>query len=323
VRPTIIILGQKTWLFFSELNLMDKHNLPKQFNFVLCPSFHGASLLAILLNNHSKIISLGDTIPTKKTEDFACSCGLLIGSCAFWRQIENTQSRYNHSRSQHITPLLPDLSVDAIERINRLNTHFQKFFSIWSFFPEKRKNFRKSVEAFYTEATSFHKKKVFIDGTKDINRCLCIKNIVSEKIRVIHLIRDPRAYITSLKRNFPKPENHLILGSKMWKGFHGTVLQSFTQMDNCEYLPVFYENLSIKPRVEMKRIFKFLELEEENVFSTPKEPHHIIGNRMIGKFNGDISQDSEWKKLMNSDEQEEIMKYCEPIASLFNYQLEK
>ena len=84
----------------------------------------------------------------------------------------------------------------------------------------------------------------------------------------------------------------------MWKGFHGTVLQSFTEVNNCKYLPVFYENLSLQPRSEMKRIFKFLGLEEENVFSPPKEPHHIIGNRMIGKFNGDIKLDSESGKIL-------------------------
>ena len=129
---TIIILGQKIRAF-SGLNRMDKYDFPKQFNFVLCPSFHGASLLAILLNNHSKIISLGDTIPTRKTADFSCSCGRLIENCTFWSHIEDTQRKYNHSHSEHIAPLLPKLSVSTIERINRLNEHFQKFFSIWNF----------------------------------------------------------------------------------------------------------------------------------------------------------------------------------------------
>ena len=96
-----------------------------------------------------------------------------------------------------------------------------------------------------------------------------------------------------------------------------------SKRSNPVYLPVFYENLSIKPEIEMKRIFKFLDLEEESIFSTPKEPHHIIGNRMIAKFDGVVKQDLEWKKIMHLDEQEEILKHCEPIASLLNYQLEE
>ena len=31
--------------------------------FVVCPSFHGATLLALLLNNHSQISALGDMLP--------------------------------------------------------------------------------------------------------------------------------------------------------------------------------------------------------------------------------------------------------------------
>lgn len=300
---------------------MNTSSSPKEFNFVLCPSFHGASLLAILLNNHSKIVSLGDTIPTRKTRDFNCSCGQLIADCTFWSRIENTQRQYNHPRSDHIAPLLPDLSVNNIERINRINEHFQRFFSIWNLFPLKSKKFKQSVEAFCKDVLAMHNKQVFIDGTKDINRCLCIKHLFSERIRIIHLIRDPRGYVTSLRRNIPEIKDSPSVGSKMWKGFHETILNVFPQMNNCDYLPVFYENLSVNPRSEMKRIFEFLGVTEENVFSHPKEPHHIIGNKMIAKFDGKVKEDSGWKEIMPLKEQEKVIRDCEPIASLLHYNL--
>lgn len=57
-------------------------------NFVLYPSFHGVALLALLLNNHSKISCLGDTIPTRKF-DQVCSCGKKVSVCEFWLSIRS------------------------------------------------------------------------------------------------------------------------------------------------------------------------------------------------------------------------------------------
>jgi hypothetical protein len=34
-----------------------------QVAFVVCPSYQGATLLALLLNNHSQISALGDMLP--------------------------------------------------------------------------------------------------------------------------------------------------------------------------------------------------------------------------------------------------------------------
>ena len=188
-----------------------------EFNFVLCPSFHGASLLAILLNNHPSILSLGDTAPARATTDFSCSCGTIIKDCEFWKLIYSSQRYYNHARSDHIIPLLPDLETKSIERINRLNENYRRLLDPWRLVPFAGKKFKQSIELFTKVALDFHGKNIFVDGTKDINRCLSIKNIAKKKIRVIHLIRDPRGYLKSLRKNIPEEEIDLKSASNMWK----------------------------------------------------------------------------------------------------------
>lgn len=290
-----------------------------RYNFILCPSFHGASLLAILLNNHPQIVSLGDTAPTKTAQDFFCSCGSIIKDCGFWKSVHSTQLSYNHEKSEYVIPLLPNLETNTIERLNRLNEYFRRFLSPWLFFPLTKNRFRKSVELFTETALEFHGKNIFVDGTKDINRCLSIRNITNKEIRVIHLIRDPRGYLSSLRKNIPEENIDLKTASKMWKGFHYLALHLFSGLANCHYLPVYYENLASEPAIEMKRIFEFLGVPYHDSFQKPQLPHHIIGNRMIADFSGEIRQDIEWRNSLSPTDQAKVLEYCEPISSLLKY----
>jgi hypothetical protein len=42
--------------------------------FVLAPSYHGATLLAKLVNAHPGVTALGDTMPSNRVDHF-CGCG--------------------------------------------------------------------------------------------------------------------------------------------------------------------------------------------------------------------------------------------------------
>ena len=62
-------------------------NTPKYF-VLLCPSFHGATMLSALLSNHSAICSAGDGNPaTRDPNLIPCKCGRKIASCDFWQGI--------------------------------------------------------------------------------------------------------------------------------------------------------------------------------------------------------------------------------------------
>jgi hypothetical protein len=52
---------------------------------VLCPSFHGATLVSLILGNRSRVLSLGDTVATKPSDH--CGCGALVAECEFWQRV--------------------------------------------------------------------------------------------------------------------------------------------------------------------------------------------------------------------------------------------
>ena len=53
---------------------------------LLCPSYHGATMLSALLSNHSQICSAGDGNPGWRDPNrIPCKCGRSIAVCDFWQ----------------------------------------------------------------------------------------------------------------------------------------------------------------------------------------------------------------------------------------------
>src|ERR1700675_4464699 len=96
--------------------------------FVVCPSYQGATLLALLLNNHSQISALGDTIPMRKW-DPVCACGRRVSECDFWQTVSNSLDTSRFSSLRTLLPPMPwplshrqiEASVVRLSRNPRLN----------------------------------------------------------------------------------------------------------------------------------------------------------------------------------------------------------
>src|SRR5918911_1327506 len=76
---------------FQEGNRQQSHAAvraarPMRVAFVVCPPFHGATLLALLLNNHSQISALGDMLPLRDRNQL-CACGQPSRKCDFWSTV--------------------------------------------------------------------------------------------------------------------------------------------------------------------------------------------------------------------------------------------
>src|SRR5687767_3354981 len=69
---------------------------------LLCPSYHGATLLSLVLGNHSRILAMGDTIP--KDMRGRCGCGLRRRECPFWIRL---YAESGPDRGGAIIPAIP------------------------------------------------------------------------------------------------------------------------------------------------------------------------------------------------------------------------
>jgi len=234
-----------------------------ELNFVVCPAYHGATLLACLLNNHTSLTALGDTIPHKYQFDKnqPCGCGKPMPTCQFWSEIRNSVRSGKAFYGERLFPIYPVLSKN--ERINKMFNMALMLTSlrvgswIWRLTGRRGLEFSRLNIDFHKAVCAIQKTAQFIDGQKSLTRILALNGLVGAEpnIRVLHLIRDPRGYYCSTKRH--SPEIDLQRCAKRWLRYHN-LARRLPRAIGCKYLLIRYEDLCQDPSDAMRRIFGFL-----------------------------------------------------------------
>lgn len=294
-------------------------------NFILCPSFHGATLLGLLLNAHSKVTSLGDTLPKRQHLDYFCSCEQRIQECAFWQTIMERVRTDRFPEEQFMLPIRARLHPDSEvnERLNLRLIKAARRFGPWVW----RLRWRAAVEfrdmnlQLFRQACTLMGTEVFVDKS-DIVRFAILRSVVyPQRVRVIHLTRDPRGYFFSMQKNrTPKwPLDRIV---EKWVSAHSTV-HGYQSLAGVAYLRVRYEDLCADPQTTLGRIFEFLGVDEEDVLQTLRDgtaEHHLIGNRMLRSFDGSIRLDTRWRETISGQRQAEVVARCGAWAKTFGYE---
>lgn len=261
--------------------------------FLLAPSFHGATLLSLILGNHTKIIALGDTLPTLSF-DQGCGCGKKISKCEFWKSIKQ---RVPVNGVHHILTEYPRLISSRLGnqallyitmklgiRLDLRNSPFEI-------------GFNGLVEAALREKPSA---EVFLDGHKSITRAMASSVTNIGAAGIIHLIRDPRAFsLASKKVGVPVAD-----AIHQWLQYHRAV-QKIKKNGTIRVLDVRYRDLCEQPQEQIARILSFMNLpQEELVKRHDPVKTHWIGNASLIGFNGEIRQGNldKWKKELSNNE---------------------
>jgi hypothetical protein len=311
--------------------------------FFACPAYHGATLLGLILNNHSQLAALGDTLPERAHMDYFCSCGARVQNCDFWNRLAQATRANAHAMEPTLLPVRPRLvrNETANKLLNRLvfpvrprlvrNETANKLLnrlvfgdrfisrSAYALVAARLRRFETDFNDFACAVCMLLKKTRFVDGTKDLQRLFVLaKANPGRMIYCIHLIRDPRGFVLSCKNNLPGPWD-LKQSSLNWRRYHYLVLQLRTMLPNVRYLPVRYEDLCDRPGEQMQRIFAFMGMEQEDVLTAPRAPHHVIGNRMLREFRGAIAKDEKWRTQLEVGQQNEILRLTSPFSSTFRY----
>lgn len=291
--------------------------------FVLCPAFHGATLLSLLLNNHSQILAFGDTNPVR-AYDQVCTCGEKISTCAFWNSLIRENKMANNHGQSYIFPSLPEIVRN--ERLNKaLNTFFAlvaNAFSapwIWKLIGRSAENFRQSYSDFLKACRDWVPHAIFIDGEKNLLKYIVVKSMGFPVAGVIHVLRDPRGYARSYAQDVaPRPYRWI---GRDWRRQHRLIRIFSRLFSGKKRISVKYETLATQPEETMRQIFDFLNLELEQVICKPRFPnkHHMVGNIMLSNFNGTISDKMTWKEELSMDAQKDVLSAAGSISGNAGY----
>jgi hypothetical protein len=299
----------------------------ENFYFVVCPSYHGATLIACLLNNHQDITALGDTNPHMKfiRRGTLCGCGKPINECFFWNKliaIINPQKKF---RDGHLLLRYP--IVCRNETINRYIIRFLAYLSfhfttnIWKIIYKNSRHYANNYLAYYKLACKLQGTKYFIDGQKNLIKIMVLHCIKKNKtnIQILHIVRDPRAvYYSHIKH---RSDIGLKAFCNAWRNYHLKVNMLTKRLGETNIYVVRYEKFCANPEKYMTEIQKFFGLPVQDVLhlTASADMKHIIGNCMIKKFNGTVTLDTRWVNGLDVRDQQRIVELTEPLFSNFGY----
>lgn len=172
--------------------------------FILAPSYHGATLLAKLINAHPALTTLGDTYPSNAF-DQVCGCGERVSACPFWQAVKADVGSHRYPGTRMMLPQYPGDQGRAAGRLA-----FSDFLSFWATpsvlkrtIARELSTFRQDYEAFLSSIQhhTLHPGRIFVDGLKFSSRVAALIAAGFPVGGVIRLCRDPVDFVASSMRN--------------------------------------------------------------------------------------------------------------------------
>jgi hypothetical protein len=291
---------------------MDKNN--KTLVFVVCPSYHGATLFSLIMNENSMICSLGDTIPSKLYSNAVCACGKEVHqNCSFWSDIRNHMKDSKYTKYPSLFPEIlhftNNYKLNII--INRIVIKIAHIFqlNINKLFPKLTNELRNNYTKFIDILLKTSNRNIFIDGQKNIDKIQLLHLILGDsvKLKFIHIVRDPRGYFYSLRKR--KPNISLKRGLLKWTSKHNKI-KGIIKKTKGDHRYLKYEDLCNNPQKVHDEICYFLNIDNNKTILNRinKNNCHVIGNNMLIKFNGIINKDTSWKNALTKKDQTKFAK---------------
>ena len=258
----------------------------------------GSTLLDSLLGNHPQVFGAGEVnrVFRRLHLNEPCACGSTMRDCAFWTavvdRISETLPEFDVAKAAEVT-----LAAETLFSIRRSPSHYAE---IWS--------------AVLNAIGAVSQRSIIIDSSKNSRiahyRLSLLRKSVGASVKVVHLVRDPRAVIWSTRRGSdrrleqgdsrPSPGGSLrTLLSWTYSNIAAEAAQFRAEPE--KFLRLRYEDLAVAPRETLASLAAFLEIDTGAVWSSDDDfdpGHGVGGNRMRRKGRIVIRYDDEWKRKL-------------------------
>jgi hypothetical protein len=320
--------------------------------YILGASHSGSTLLAMLLNAHPEITTIGETSPGRigAVDTYRCSCGRLIKECPFWTSIANRM------RQKH-----PDFRLDnfgttfefpANRWVNRL-LHIEHRGALLEclrdtalqLFPHWQKAQRDIMTRCYDLASAVLTESgghILVDSSKLAHRLKFLLRIREFNMKVIHLVRDGRAVaLTYMKQDefADSSEPALRRGGRgmvaeptaaslpmetavnEWLRCVQSAEHLLAGLDESQWIHVHYEQLCRSPERTLEGIHRFLGTNPRHALSDFRcVSHHVIGNGMRLDTTSEIMVDERWREELQDEDLRTFDRVAGRVNARYGYE---
>ena len=292
---------------------MTRDRLPMDGRYIFLASnaYSGSTLLSFLLGAHPQIGTVSDVSGQRRERTmstFACSCGLLMETCPFWRtlleELDRTGVEFSlanfrlgfderkprwlgRTRMRSLGSGAAEAVRDRLFRLVPGDEH--------SMYQLGRRN-----AVFATAVMAVTGASVFVDASKEQLRARYLRRYVDQGLRVIHLVRDVRGVVDSTLRR-GKLGISGTEAARRWGRTNEAIMRSVEDLDPERRLLVRYEDLCADLEGTMRRLFTFSGVDPDvDVGRIVAGEQHLIGNSMRLSGVGEIRLDERWRSSIAS-----------------------
>lgn len=301
--------------------------------YVLMPgqSYTGSTLLSFLTNAHTQMVSVGAAAgPTTRVDmaTYSCSCGELLTQCPFWQKVSSEMAQRGHPLELAEVPWPSAFHYGASSRTNALAIRSLRSSTLnrirnsvlWKAGPVASA-LRQQAAATIALADAICEitgSEVFVDSTRDPQRPLYLSEFTDADIRVIHLVRDPRANVASIMGHVPDIDAGE--ASRRWWSANNETVRVRGQISPHRWMTLRYEDLCGDPQGSMEAIARHVGVEPETLpVDFRVVEHHVLGNEMRMGGAGSIRLDESWREKLDQRDLAAVESRCRELGEALGY----
>lgn len=300
--------------------------------YILSASHSGSTLLAMLLNAHPEVCTVGELKATAlgDVDHYRCSCRRMIKDCSFWNRIAkeiaergldfdiaNCATDFRSGASPYVLKLLQPLYRGGVLELVR-----DVLLLMSPCWRAQLPKIQAMNLALMSAVLSQTRKKVIVDSSKIGIRLKFLMMNPQLDIRIIRLVRDGRAvsltYMDPAKfadARIPELRGGGLGGERQserlplehaareWRRSNEEAEALLRGVDRSQWTKVRYEDLCQEPKDTLQNIFAFMGVNQSGVnLDIRSVEHHIVGNGMRLDNSNQIIIDDRWKTHLNKSQ---------------------